>query len=158
MSDDLQDSPMRATLQEQLNLALQRAALSVQQHAGGFPEAQWTLVVADKKTNQFVGYLSLMPFEVNRSPEWEKASRWLFSKGMRTARYTKDGFNNVLRFSIAVPPTTDLGRVSDFPLNTEGWRSELIPFLKSLAILLDTHCPSSIIDPAPEIWFKDDEQ
>lgn len=81
MSDDLQDSPMRATLQEQLNLAVQRAALSVQQHAGGFPEAQWTLVVADKKTNQFVGYLSLMPFEVTDRPNGRRRVGGSFQKG-----------------------------------------------------------------------------
>jgi hypothetical protein len=149
---------MLATLQEHLDIVFKKAALSVKPHADGFANAQWTLIVTDRKSNEFVGYLSLLPFEIDESPGRKERLRSLLRGGFRETRYTTDGFPYVLRFSIELPPLYPIGRVVDYCLNAEGWRSRLLPFLKSLAILRDTYCPVSIVDPAPELWFTTDEQ
>jgi hypothetical protein len=143
---------MHVELQKQLDSAFKSAVLLVTPHIGGFPNAEWTAAVSDGKTNDFVGYLSLLPFERDESPQMKQRLRSPLLKQFRKLQFTKDGFPYVLRFSIALPPSSPIGRVCDFQMNIVGWRSLLVPFLKFLTALRDTYCPDTIVDPAPEIW------
>jgi hypothetical protein len=143
---------MHVELQKQLDSSFKSAVLLVTPQVGGFPNAEWTAAVSDGKTSDFVGYLSVLPCEVDESPQMKQPLRSPLLEQFRKLPYTKDGFPYVLRFSIALPPSLPIGRVCDFQLNTVGWRARLIPFLKSLAALRDTYCPDSVTDPAPEIW------